>query len=68
MKKTHMTPQEMMEKTSHLDKEFDREFPDRDLDKEKNEFIQQLRQIKKEQIFEVKKYTLWQKIKRTLGL
>lgn len=68
MKKMRMTPQEMMETTSHLDKEFDREFPDRNLDKEKQELIQNLKTIKKEQLFEVKRYTLWQKIRKTLGL
>lgn len=55
-------------KNKYFDEEFDRDFPDRDLDKEKNEFIQKIKSIKKEQIFEVKKYTLWQRIRKTLGL
>ena len=60
--------EKMMKNTAHLDAEFDKDFPDRNLDKEKLEFINQLKQIKKEELFQQKKYTLWQKIKRTLGL
>ena len=66
--KKNLSMKEMMDKTAHLDEQFDKDFPDRDLDKEKQDFINRIKQIKKEQIFEVKKYTLWQKIKKTLGL
>jgi hypothetical protein len=55
-------------KNKNFDAEFDKDYPDRNLDKEKLEFIQKIKSIKKEQIFEVKKYTLWQRIKKTLGL
>lgn len=55
-------------KNKHFDAEFDKDYPDRDLDKEKREFIERIKSIKKEQIFEVKKYTIWQRIKKTLGL
>lgn len=57
-----------MMKNKHFDSEFDKDYPDRDLDREKMEFIQKIKNVKKEEIFKVKKYTIWQKIIKTLGL
>ena len=51
-----------------LEKELDAEFVDIDLDKNKNEFINQIKNLNKTEMFEVKKYTIWQRIKKTLGL
>ena len=41
---------------------------ERELEKYKKDMIESIRSIKKEQIFEEKKLTIWMKIKRTLGL
>jgi hypothetical protein len=41
---------------------------ERELEKYKKDMIESIRSMKKEQIFEEKKLTLWMKIKRTLGL
>jgi|LakMenEpi03Aug12_release.lakeMendotaPanAssembly.Ray.scaffolds.fasta_scaffold206262_2 hypothetical protein len=51
-----------------LEKELDAEFVDIDLDKNKNEFINQIKNLNKTEMFEVKKYTIWQRIRKTLGL
>jgi len=60
--------EEMMRKTAHLDKEFDREFPDRNIDKEKLDFINQIKQHKKKEIApKPEDYTLWKRILKTLG-
>ena len=56
-----------MKNKKFYDDGFDKEFPDRDVDKEKREFIERIKSVKKEEIFKVKKYTLWEKIKKTLG-
>jgi predicted GNAT family acetyltransferase len=39
----------MKNKNFHND-EFDKEFPDRDIDKEKREFIERIKSVKKEEI------------------
>jgi hypothetical protein len=49
-----------------LQKEFLKD--DLELEKYKKDMIESIRSLKKEQIFEEKKLTLWMKIKRTLGL
>ncbi len=49
-----------------LQKEFIKD--DLELEKYKKDMIESIRSLKKEQIFEEKKLTLWMKIKRTLGL
>jgi len=51
-----------------LEKELDDEFVDIDLDKHKYEFINQIKNLNKTEMFEVKKYTIWQRIIKTLGL
>ena len=45
-----------MKNKKFYDDEFDKEFPDRDVDKEKREFIERIKSVKKEEIFKVKKY------------
>lgn len=51
-----------------MEKELDKEFPDRDVEKEKQEFINQLKGLKKEDIIpKPEKYTLWKRIKKTIG-
>lgn len=61
--------EEMMKKSiSEIDKELDGEIPERDLKKEKNELINQLKGLKKEEIItKPPTYTLWSRIKRTIG-
>lgn len=55
-------------KKNNIDSEFDKDFPDRDLDKEKKDFINKIKTIKKDEIFQTKKYSIWTKIKKSLGL
>jgi hypothetical protein len=50
-----------------VEKELNKEFTNRNLDKEKQELINKLKSIKKEELFKKQKYTLWQRIKKTLG-
>ena len=50
-----------------IDKEIDKEFLNRNLDREKQELIDKLKGIKKEDLFKRKEYTLWERIKKTLG-
>jgi hypothetical protein len=50
-----------------IDKEIDKEFLNRNLDREKQELINKLKGIKKEDLFKRKEYTLWERIKKTLG-
>jgi hypothetical protein len=50
-----------------IDKEIDKEFLNRNLDREKQELIDKLKSIKKEDLFKRKEYTLWERIKKTLG-
>ncbi len=61
----------MMNMNKHLindiDKEIDKEFVDRNLDKEKQELINKLKGVKKDELFKRKEYTLWERIKKTLG-
>ena len=40
-----------MKNKKFYDDEFDKEFPDRDVDKEKREFIERIKSVKKEEIF-----------------
>lgn len=40
---------------------------EREIEKYKNDLIESFRELKKEQIFEEKKITLWMRIKRTMG-
>jgi hypothetical protein len=50
-----------------VEKELNKEFTNRNIDKEKQELINKLKSIKKEELFKKQKYTLWQRIKKTLG-
>jgi hypothetical protein len=50
-----------------VEKELNKEFTNRNLDKEKQELINKLKSIKKEELFKKQKYTLWQRIKKSLG-
>ena len=60
--------QMMMRELREMEKELDKEFPDRDVEKEKQEFINQLKGLKKEDIIpKPEKYTLWKRIKKTIG-
>lgn len=47
-----------------LDNEFEKD--KKELEKDKKEFIENLKKIKKEQIFKTKKLSLWQRIKKVL--
>jgi len=40
---------------------------DKEIEKYKNDLVESFRELKKEQIFEEKKITLWMRIKRTMG-
>lgn len=50
-----------------VEKELNKEFTNRNIDKEKQELINKLKSVKKEELFKKQKYTLWQRIKKTLG-
>ena len=58
----------VMKAISEMDKELDNEIPLRDVEKEKNELINQLKGLKKEDIItKPPTYTLWSRIKKTIG-
>jgi hypothetical protein len=60
--------EQMMKKTAHLDAEFDKEFPDRNLDKEKNDIINSIKKYRKEDLItKPEKYTIWKRITKALG-
>jgi hypothetical protein len=60
--------QMMMKDLREMEKELDKELPERDVEKEKQLLINQLKGLKKEDIIpKPEKYTLWQRIKRTIG-
>ena len=61
--------EEMMRKTiSNIDKELDGELLERDTEKEKQDLILQLKGLKKEEIIsKPPTYTLWSRIKKTIG-
>ena len=50
-----------------VEKELNKEFADRNLNKEKEELINKLKSVKKQDLFKRKEYTLWERIKKTLG-
>ena len=50
-----------------VEKELNKEFADRNLGKEKEELINKLKSVKKQDLFKRKEYTLWERIKKTLG-
>ena len=50
-----------------VEKELNKEFADRNLNKEKEELINKLKGVKKQDLFKRKEYTLWERIKKTLG-
>ena len=50
-----------------VEKELNKEFTNRNIDKEKQELINKLKSIKKDEIFKKQKYTLWHIIKKNLG-
>ena len=60
--------QMMMKDLREMEKELDKELPERDVEKEKQLLINQLKVLKKEDIIpKPEKYTLWKRIKRTIG-
>lgn len=52
---------------NEVEKELNKEFADRNINKEKEELINKLKGVKKEDLFKRKKYTLWERVKKTLG-
>lgn len=50
-----------------VEKELNKEFADRNLNKEKEELINRLKGVKKQDLFKRKEYTLWERVKKTLG-
>ena len=52
---------------NEVEKELNKEFADRNLNKEKEELINKLKSVKKQDLFKRKEYTLWERIKKTLG-
>lgn len=62
------TTKKTLSELKQLERELDNEFVDIDLDKNKKEFINQIKNLNKTEMFEVKKYTIWQRIRKTLGL
>lgn len=60
--------QMMMRELREMEKELDKEFPERDVEKEKQEFINQLKGLKKEDLIpKPEEYTIWKRIKKTIG-
>lgn len=52
---------------NEVEKELNKEFADRNLNKEKEELINRLKGVKKQDLFKRKEYTLWERVKKTLG-
>jgi hypothetical protein len=60
--------QMMMKQLKEMEKELDEELPERDVEREKQQLINQLKGLKKEDIIsKPENYTLWKRIKRTIG-
>lgn len=58
----------MMKHIQEMEKELDSEIPERDVEKEKAELIKQLKGLKREDIISKPvEYSLWKRIKRTIG-
>lgn len=58
----------MMKELELMEKELDKELPERNTEREKELLIAQLKGLKKEDIItKPEKYTLWKRIKRTIG-